>query len=113
MKKRVFLWIIFIFVATYFLKDITQDILKIPTILDLLGNANEDLSSFPKIIQLVFVVIGYASFFVEIFLLIAIPLVLKNKKYIKLEKVVWIITTILVLYFITAILLDPRYSFWR
>jgi hypothetical protein len=112
MKKKVFLWIIFVLVATHFLKDITQDILKIPTILDLLGNANEDISNFPKVMQLVFIGIGYASFFVEIFLLIAIPLVLMNKKYIKLEKIVWTTTAMLVVYFVTAIFLDPRYSFW-
>lgn len=99
-------------VAIHFLKDITQDILKISTILDLLGNANEDISSFPKVIQLVFVGIGYASFLVEIFLLVAIPLMLKSKKYIKLEKVIWATTIMLAIYFVTVIILDPRYSFW-
>ena len=111
MKKKVFLWIILVLVATHFLKDVTQDILKIPTVLDLLGNANEDISSFPKVVQLVFIGIGYVSFFVEIFLLIAIPLVLKSKRYIKLEKIVWTTTIMLAVYFVTAIFLDPRYGF--
>jgi len=102
---------VFIFVVIHSLKDITQDILKIPTILDLLGNANEDISSFPKAMQNIFVEIGYVSFLAEIFLIISIPLVLKKKQYIKLEKIVWITIVLLVVYFITAILLDPRYSF--
>ncbi len=113
MKKRIFLWTIFVFVAVHFLKDITQDILKIPTILDLLGNANEDISSFPKAIQDIFVEIGYVSFLAEIFLIISIPFVLKKKQYIKLEKFVWVTIMMLAIYFVTAILLDPGYSFWR
>ena len=111
MKKRVFLWAIFVFVATHFLKDITQDILKVPTILDLLGNANEDISSFPKAIQYIFIGMGYVSFLVEIFLIITIPLVLRKKEYVKLEKVVWVTILLLVVYFVTAILLDSRYGF--
>lgn len=111
--SRNILLLVFIFVVVHFLKDITQDVLKIPTILDIFGNANEDISGFPKVIQGIFVGIGYVSFLVEIFLIITIPFVLRKKGKTKLEKVVWVIIILLVIYFITVILLDPRYSFWR
>src|SRR3989338_1323428 len=106
------LFCVFIFVVIHFLKDITQDILKVPTILDIFGNANEDLSRFPRAIQVIFTVFGYLSFFAEIFLIVAIPLVLGKNRHLKLEKAVWVVTVLLVLFFITATLLDPRYSFW-
>jgi len=103
---------ILIFVVIHFLKDITQDILKVPTILDIFGNANEDLSRLLKAIQVIFTVFGYLSFFIEIFLIMAIPLVLGKNRHLKLEKAVWMITVLLVLFFVIATLLDPRYSFW-
>ena len=40
-------------------------------------------------------------------------IVLRKKEYIKLEKAVWITTLSLVVYFVIAVLLDPRYSFWH
>lgn len=111
--SRKLLLLVLFFVVIHFLKDITQDILKIPTFLDLFGNANEDLSNLPKAFRLAFVGTGYISFLAEIFLMIAIPLVLRNKRQEKLEKVVWITIILLAIFFITATLLDPRYSFWH
>lgn len=100
---------IFVIIFIHFLKDITQDILKIATPLDLLGNVNEDLSKFPEFIRLAFSGIGYASFLMEIYLIVSIPLTLVSKKYQKLEKSIWVILGILVLYFTSAVLLDPRF----
>ena len=100
---------IFLFVFVHFLKDITQDILKTVTPLDLLGNVNEDLSSFPKIVQQGFMAIGYGSFLAEIFLILSIPFVLAGKGGRKLKVAIWCVVIAMIVYFITATLLDPRF----
>jgi len=111
--SRLTLIIVLLFVTLHFLKDITQDVLKIPTFLDLLGNVNEDISGFPRYIQLIFTGIGYTSFLVEIFLIISITFLLKGARNTNLEKSVWIAITSLIWYFVIVSLLDPRFSFWR
>lgn len=108
MRKAVF-WVIFAIVAIHFLKDITQDILKIPTFLDSFGNANEDISFFPEAIRQGYIILGYGSFLVEIFLLVAIPIVNLGKNKFKLEKIVWGAILFLFLFLLSAILLDPRF----
>ena len=105
---RVFLPLIFIVILAHFIKDITQDILKIPTPLDLLGDIHEDLSAFPVYVQSIFVGLGISSFFVEAFLLVSIPLIMKRDVSKSLEKAVWFMLAILLLYFLTVTLLDPR-----
>ncbi len=111
--KRTIFQLVFILVCVHFLKDLTQDILKIPTILDLLGNVNEEISGFPLILQATFIGLSYASYIAEIFLIGAIPLVLRNREYAVLEKVVWITTFLLIVYFVTVISLDPRFAFMK
>ena len=96
-------------IIVHFLKDITQDVLKIPTFLDLLGNVNEDLSAFPPLIQQIIIALGFISFGIEVFLIVAIPKVMKNKENSKLEKYVMISLLFLVIYFISVSLMDPRY----
>jgi len=115
-KKKLFkIWrfilpFLFIFFLIHFLKDITQDILKITTPLDIFGDAKEDLSFLSPTLQNIFLYgLGGLSFLAEIFLLISIPVVLKRKKFSKLEKVVFITIVLLVLFFIICTLLDPRY----
>lgn len=76
---------------------------------DIFGNIQEDLSSLPVIFQMVFTLIGYLSFFAEIFLLISIPLSFK-KQYKYLTKINWIVLTTLLLYFLTTFLFDPRFN---
>jgi len=100
-----FVWII---VFIHFLKDITQDILQIPTFLDIFGNIQEDLSNLPHPIRLLIITSGIFSFFGEIFLLIAIPIVRKRKQISVIEK--WIIGTIvfMLIYFPVVLFLDPR-----
>ncbi|MFH0749441.1 MAG: hypothetical protein V1917_00825 [Candidatus Gottesmanbacteria bacterium] len=105
---RKLLPILYIFVLIHFLKDITQDILKIPTFLDLLGDVREDISSFPLVIQNIFTLLGYGSFVAEIFLLVSIPITLKKKEMSVLEKVVVAVVLFLLFFFMAAILLDPR-----
>ena len=92
-----------------FLKDITQDILKIPTPFDLLGDVKEDLSSFLDFTQNLFTFLGVGSFIAEAFLLISIPIVLKRKGSAFLEKVVLVVILSLLLFFLVATLLDPRF----
>lgn len=106
---RFLLPFIFLIVFVHFLKDITQDILKIPTALDLLGNVNEDLSVFPPYVQHLIIGLGFISFGVETFLVVAIPQVIKNKKNTKLENFVIVSLLFLVFYFISVTLMDPRY----
>ncbi|KKS90555.1 MAG: hypothetical protein UW69_C0008G0031 [Microgenomates group bacterium GW2011_GWA2_44_7] len=101
--------IIFLIVIVHFLKDITQDILKIHTFLDLLGNVNEDLSVFPPFIRQIIVALGFISIGIEAFLIAAIPKVIKNKESSKLEKYVIASLLFLVIYFLSVILMDPRY----
>jgi len=101
--------IIFLIVFVHFLKDITQDILKIPTFLDLLGNVNEDLSVFPLLVRQIIIVLGFVSFGIEAFLIVAIPKVIKNKGNSKQEKYVIASLLFLLIYFISVTLMDPRY----
>lgn len=108
---RLVLRFIFVFVVIHLLKDITQDILKIPTPLDLLGDAKEDLSFLPKTFQFVYLYgFGGLSIIAEIFLLITIPKVLKRKEFSGLEKWILIAVMFLVLFFIMATFLDPRFK---
>lgn len=104
---RKLLPIIFIIVLTHSVKDITQDILKIPTLLDVFGDVKEDLSALPAFLQRIFILFGYGSFMAEIFLLISIPTVLKRNNNSRLEKAVILIIVLLLLYFLSAVLLDP------
>lgn len=104
---------VFIFVLVHFLKDVTQDILKIPTPLDYLGDVKEDLSSFPVIAQNLFMLLGIGSFVAEAFILVAIPVVIRKKEIILLEKVVCIVLIALILFFLVATFLDPRFKIGR
>jgi len=71
--KKILLGFIFFVVLIHFLKDITQDLFGISTILDNLGNIEEDISAFPLWLEyfyhwtMVNTVIG------EIVLLVLIP----------------------------------------
>lgn len=103
------LLIIFLVIFVHFLKDITQDILKVPTFLDLFGNVNEDLSVFPLLVQQIIIALGFVSFGIEVFLIVAIPKVIKNKENSKLEKYVLASLLFLITYFISVTLMDPRY----
>lgn len=115
MNKRRFLNIrnillipIFIFVFVHFLKDITQDIFKINTPLDLLGNVNEDLTVFPTLFQKLFYFFGYLSFVAELFLIVAIPLFLTHRLG-KWSFLIPVVLVLLVIYLISCVLLDPNF----
>jgi hypothetical protein len=106
--RQYILTLIWIIVLTHFLKDITQDILKIPTFLDTFGNIQEDVSWLPIWTQHLIFGAGISSFLAEIFLLISIPIVKNRKKKSSLEK--WVVGAIIFMfvYFPIVFLLDPR-----
>lgn len=101
---------VYILIIFHFLKDITQDILQIPTILDFLGDVNEDLSRLPEKLVWFYHWAMVNTFFVELFLLIAIPKCWKCKKPSRLDLVVPISLVYLFVMFSFATLLDPRYQ---
>lgn len=108
---RFFLPLLFLFVLIHFLKDITQDILGIKTPLDIFGDVKEDVSRFTVVEQNLYLYgLGGLSFLAEAFLLISIPIVWKRKVYSRLEKYVVFTIFSLLLYFLIAIMLDPRYK---
>jgi hypothetical protein len=111
---RFILPVLFLFVIIHFLKDITQDILGIQTPLDIFGDVREDLSGLSTTSQNLYLYgLGGLSFLAEAFLLISIPIIWKRKTFSKLEKVVAIVTGLLILFFLVAIMLDPRYKPFR
>lgn len=108
---RLCLRLIFVFVIIHFLKDITQDILRVSTPLDIFGDAKEDLSFLPNSLQNIYLYgLGGFSFVAEAILIFSIPKVWKEEKLSKLGKLVIFLIFYLVIFFISAILLDPRYN---
>ncbi|HCQ31446.1 TPA: hypothetical protein DIU27_03645 [Candidatus Collierbacteria bacterium] len=101
--------LIWVVTLIHFLKDITQDILRIPTFLDVFGNIQEDLSHLPYCIQLLIFSAGISSFLAEIFLLISIPIIKHRRETSALEKWVVGVVIFMLIYFPLVILLDPRY----
>lgn len=99
--RNFFLIIIFIVFFTHLLKDITQDILKITTPLDYLGDVKEILSSFSLTAKIIYFIFGVLSVFGELFLVITIPIFLFKKKK-DLLKLIYITTFLLIIYFITV-----------
>jgi|SRR3989339_636479 len=107
---RSFLVVVWVVVLIHFLKDITQDILRIPTILDVFGNIQEDISWLPQYLQYLVYGAGIGSFLAEIFLLISIPIVRKNNTLRKLEMWVAGVVIFMLIYFPVVFFLDPRFG---
>jgi len=108
---RAFLPFLFVFVLVHLLKDITQDILRVKSPLDIFGDAKEDLSDLPVVGQKLYLYgLGGLSVLAEMFLLISIPIIRKRSGFSKLEKVAVVATIFLLTFFTTAILLDPSNS---
>ena len=110
MKTKVFLWIIFIVVTIHFAKDITQDVLRVGSFLDVFGNVEEDLSFLPSTLRNVYLYgLGGLSVIAEAFLLISIPIVNLGRNRVVLKKAVWGAVIFLFSFLFIATLLDPRY----
>ncbi|MEK7597953.1 MAG: DUF192 domain-containing protein [Patescibacteria group bacterium] len=93
--------IVFISFFVHLLKDITQDILKIKTPLDYIGDLKEILSSFSLATKIIYYIFGILSVFGELFLVITIPIFLFKKKT-NLLKPIYLTIFLLVIYFITV-----------
>ncbi|OGD83578.1 hypothetical protein A2572_04740 [Candidatus Collierbacteria bacterium RIFOXYD1_FULL_40_9] len=110
-KVRSFLLsLIWVVTLIHFFKDITQDILRIPTILDVFGNIQEDVSWLPTWTQYLVYGAGISSFLAEVFLLISIPIVKNREEKSSLEKWVAGVVFFMLIYFPIVILLDPRFK---
>lgn len=105
---KIFLIPIFTFVIIHFLKDITQDLLGVPTILDIFGNANEDLSNFHPYGIWVYHWFMVNTFFLEIFLLVYIQKTWRRKTFSKTDIIIFSSIIYLIIAFTLATLLDPR-----
>jgi len=109
-KVRSFLLnLIWVVTLIHFLKDITQDILRISTVFDVFGNIQEDLSGLPYLGQVLILSAGIGSFLAELFLLISIPIIKRRRETTTLEKWVVGVVIFMLIYFPIVILLDPRY----
>ena len=76
----------------------------------MLGDIREDLSVLPSYIQSIFYLVGIASFTVEVYLLIVIPRVFRRVAVTLLEKSIYALVVLLLLYFLVAFSLDPRFG---
>jgi len=104
--RKLIIWIILIFTTLHLIKDITQDILNIPTFLDYFGNIQEDLSRQAPIIAAIFYFFAYLSFIVEMIIII-----LGLRYTIKMDKmtfkIIMMLFCALITFFIICTLFDP------
>ena len=107
--RRPFFLFLLAFFLIHFSKDITQDLLHIPSPLDIFGDVQEDLSSLPRSIGNLITLANIGSFVGEAFLLFSIPIVLKRKRFSRLEFIVIVITVLMLAYFLLVLSLDPRF----
>lgn len=107
--KKLFLSFVYVFVLFHFLKDVAQDILKLPCIFDGLYDVKEDLGHLPIIFTYIFNLFSYLSYLGELVLLFIIPINIENNfKHKSLNVVMWFLIIYLCLYFILSISLDPN-----
>jgi len=106
---KVFLIPVFAFVVIHFLKDIIQDLLGISTILDVFGDAREDLSRFSEPFIWFYHWFMVNTIFLEIFLLIYVPKTWRRKSFTREDIAVLSAIVYLIIAFTSSILLDPRY----
>lgn len=93
MKNKFTLWKIilvpiFILLLLHFLKDITQDVLGIPTILDLMGNIQEDISGFSQWLVWLYHWAWVNAFFIQPILLYLISKTWRSEKFGNNDKVI-------------------------
>lgn len=106
--RKVLLVIILVASTIHLVKDITQDIMQIPTLLDNFGDIREDLSGFSSIAQQIFFGVAVLSVIGEIFLVVTIPLALKRSPS-KLDRSILFVTLAILAFFFYCFLLDPRF----
>lgn len=96
---------IFLTVLIHFLKDITQDIFGLATILDKFGNIEEDISYFPIWLTWLYHWAWVNAFFSEIATILIIPLKIKEKIFTKKDLMiaaclVYLISMMMIAYFL-------------
>lgn len=110
MKKK-FLAVLWFIVLIHFLKDLTQDVLQISTKLDTFGDIKEYLDWLPAWAQNIYLyVFGGLSILAELTLLITIPIFLVRKETKLTYRLILYSFWYLVIFFLTATLLDPRFN---
>ena len=72
-NKKLLLLAIWIIMLIHFLKDMTQDILGIPSVLDLFGNIQENTSTFPIWLEYLYHWAMVNTFIGELILIFLIP----------------------------------------
>lgn len=80
--------LIFLVILIHFLKDITQDIFGLVTILDKFGNIEEDISYFPTWLTWLYHWAWVNAFFAEIAIIVTIPLKVKEKIFTKKDLII-------------------------
>jgi hypothetical protein len=113
MKKTLFI-LLWVFVVIHFLKDITQDILRVSTFLDNFGDVIENLSWLPRWAQQVYLYgFGGISFIAEAILIYALPFAVFNKSTAAKNRLTKYCIIYLLTFFTIAILLDPRFALFK
>ena len=107
---KIFLIFIYFFALVHFLKDITQDVLEIPTVLDVFGNIHENLNGFPEAFVWVYHWAMVNPFFVEFFLLVTVPGAWKRREFTKLDAIILVAIIYVTTMFFLATYLDPRFN---
>ena len=97
---------VFIFVLIHLLKDITQDLLGIESVFDLLGNVNEDLSGFHPYALWLYHWFMVNTIILELYLLVAIPKTWFRKTFSKIDIISISSIFYLIIAFSIAYLLD-------
>lgn len=105
---KFFLIPVFVFIVIHFMKDITQDLLGLPTVLDYFGDANEDLSNFHPYTTWVYHWFMVNTILLEIFLIIAIPKIWLRSIFSRIDIYAFLSIMYLTVAFFLAILLDPK-----
>lgn len=106
---QIFLVPVFVFVVIHFTKDVTQDLLGLPTYLDVFGDIKEDISRFSFPFTWFYHWFMVNTFFLELFLLIYTPKTWQRKYFSRVDTVILASIIYLIVAFATAILLDPRF----
>ena len=111
--KNILLMVLWLFVTVHLLKDFTQDILHISTILDKLGDIQEDLSWLPGNYKLFYLYsLGSLSILAELIIVAGVPFIILKTASKKIKWLVKVSLLFLLAFFLIAMLLDPANRLW-
>jgi hypothetical protein len=109
--KNILLLVLWLFVTVHLLKDFTQDILMIPTVLDKLGNVQENLNWLPKSFNTFYIYfLGTLSVIAELVIVVSVPFMLVKTASHSVIKLVKASGIFLLAFFTIALLLDPKFN---